>query len=331
MFNYKTDLKGGKAFGRDTLKVSVKLELFKRRYGLFSKSMGNAFIPFSGLQGMITYDGVSDMIYKGEAVHIHYKLEVKRLIEKKITIKQYVLERKFPLFDIKKSEEMPSNLLPPSPQTQAQPAEKPQASKPQPPKEEPIKAQPVKVEPKNSKPQPMDEEEPAAPQEASSGLSHPLAGDLKILPKAEYTAYLGQLKAVKPAIEKQGLKMDNLVYFEKSSFSCKFLTIYIERLEKQQEDFINGKTVDTESVNKCRDLILELTKRKGQIERNVESGKLQPSEYQECLKNEFDGLLGEAKFVKKFVKNPHVLKFLFAKAQIVDSEIKELDEFLKNA
>lgn len=287
--------------------------------------MGNAYIPFTGLQGMITYEGVADMIYKGQPLHIHYRLELKRMIDKKLSIKQHVLEKKYQVFDIKKSEEMPSNLLPPSPQ-QTRPVEEPKQAKSQVSKEDSVQTQSVKVAPK--KQEPMDEEAPAP--QPSSGLSHPLAGDLKILPKAEFMGYLGQLKPVKPAIEKQGIEMSNLVNFEKSSFSCKYLTIYLEELEKQMEGFINAKTLDNDSINKCKDIINELTKRKGQIERNVGSGKLQPSEYKDVLQNEFDSLLGEAKFVKKFVKNQLVFKFLFAKAQIVDSEIKELEEFLKN-
>lgn len=281
----------------------------------------------ANLRGRLSFESSAKTTYNGKPLELRYKLELRRYVDKKVSIKQFVLERKFPRFDITRSEEIPSNLAPLS--AQVQPTAKLQPSKPQLPREDPVKPQPIKEVPETPKLSAMEEEELAPPQVASSGISHPLAGDLKILPKAEFTTYLGQLKAVKPAIEKQGLEMNNLINFEKTSFSCKFLTIYLERLEKQQEDFINGKTVDTESVKKCRDLINELTKRNGQIERNLQSGKLQASEYKDVLQNEFEGLLGEAKFVKKFVKNQQVFKFLYAKAQIIDSEIKELEEYLK--
>lgn len=328
MFNHKADLKGGKALSRDALKVSVKLELFKRRYGLFSKSMGNAYIPFTGLQGVLSYEGTSDMIYKGEAVHIHYRLELKRYLDKKLTIKQHFIEKKYQVFDIKKSEELPSNLYPPEPQQQRS---EPVAQAPRPKAEptEELKAQPVKVAPKKPVEEDMEEEPPkAAP---SSGLSHPLAGDIKVMNKTDLVAYMGQLKTAKPAIEKQGMDIKELLDFEKTSFSVKFLTIYLEQLEKQQESLINGKTVDSETLKKCSDLLLDLTKRKGQVERSIQSGKLTPAEYKDCIQNEFDGLLSQAKFVKKFVKNTSVFKFMYAKAQIMDSEIKELEEFLKSA
>lgn len=272
------------------------------------------------------------MFYKGSPIHIHYKLEIRRYIEKKLMVKQYKLEKRYPVFDIKKSEEMPSNLLPPSPQNTNSTSRPVEESKPQPSKqpapENPKTSAPSK--PQQPKEEAMDEEEPKQAQASSSGITHPLAKDVRVLSKAGFAEYLGQLKTAKPAAEKAGIEIKDLIEFEKTSFSVKYLTIYLEELEKQQEEFINGKTVDTESVNKCRDLMLELTKRKGQVERNVSSGKLTPDEYLEVLKNEFDNLLSQAKFVKKYVKNTHVFKFMFAKAQIMDSEIKELEEFLKN-
>ena len=266
------------------------------------------------------------MFYKVDTVHIHFKLELKRYLEKKVAVKQFKLEKRYPYFDIKKSEEMTSNLIaqsPPAPKA----AEEPRKSKMA---EEPAKqSHAVKVAPKQQ--EEMDEETPEPKAEASSGVSHPLAGDIKVLSKAEFTQYLGQLKVAKAAAEKLGLELKDLVDFEKSSFSCKFLTIYLDQLEIQQAAIINAKTLDSEAVSKCKDLMLELTKRKGQLERNIGSGKLSPPEYLEVLKNEFDGLFAQAKFIKKFVKNTTVFKFMFAKAQIIDSEIKELEDFIKNS
>lgn len=71
-FNHRADLKGGKALGRDALKISIRLELFKKRYALFNKSMGEAYIPLAGLQGVLSYEGVTDMMYKGTPVHTHH-------------------------------------------------------------------------------------------------------------------------------------------------------------------------------------------------------------------------------------------------------------------
>ena len=331
-FNHRADLKGGKAFGRDALKVSVRLELFKKRYALFTKSMGEAFIPLSGLQGVLSYEGVTDMMYKGIPVHIHYRLEVRRHIDKKITIKQYKIEKKYPVFDIKKSEEMPSNLLAQAPQPAPGPApktqEQPQQTKP---KAEPVRkvTDPGPVKAAAKKQEPMDEEIPT--ENESSGVTHPLAGDLKILSKDEFTEYLNQLKAAKPLAEKQGIEIKDLVAFDNISFSVKYLTIYIDQLTKQQEDFINAKTLDSAMVAKCRELINALNKRKGQMNRNMQSGKLTPDEYLNVLQNEFDGLVAQAKFVKKATKNQRVFKFIFAKVQIIDSEIKELEEYIKQS
>ena len=311
--------------------MSIKLELFKKRYALFYKSIGNAYIVLSKLQGTLSYQGVSDMLYKGNAIHIHYKLELRRYVDRKVTIKQIDIIKKYPLFDIKKSEELPSNLLP-LPTTTSRLAENTSKISTQQSQvvnvreannEEGVKHQPKKQS------QMVEEHQPQL--EESSGITHPLSVDLKILPKADFTQYLGQLKATKSIIDKQGIDIKELVEYDKISFSCKFLTIYGEQLPKQQEDFINAKVVDNESVVKCKELIVELFKRKGQMERNIGSGKLPPDEYHSVLKNEFDSMLKKAKFVKKVVKNDHVFKFMYAKVQIIDSEIKELEEFLKSS
>lgn len=285
--------------------------------------MGSAHIPLNSLQGLITYEGQTKMDYKGKDVIIHYKLEVKRPIERKVIIKQYKLERTYKLFDIKKSEEMKSQLLPPS-EIKHQPQET-QAPK-QTSKVQEQQVNSVNVKPKHeSEPEVQVPEEPKEPK-----ISHQMSKDLKALGTAEFTQYLGQLKAAKPLAEKQGIELPKLVEYDKDSFSCKFMAIYISELEDQQEKFIEKQPSDMKAAEKCKNIFLALSKKKAQIERNIQGGKLTPDVYLGCLKNEYDEAFQLAKFVKKCVKNNVVFAFLFAKCQILDGEIKELEEFLKN-
>lgn len=61
-------LQSGKTLGREFLKSSAKIELIKRKYGLFSKSVGQTYIPMAKLQGLITAEGKADVVYKGKPI-----------------------------------------------------------------------------------------------------------------------------------------------------------------------------------------------------------------------------------------------------------------------
>ena len=312
------------------VKASIKLDLNKRIYALFSKPVGSVIIPLLNLQGVLSYEGVITSPYKNEKINIHYKLDLKRYIDRKLTIKQYRVDKKYNVFDIKKSDEMNSHLNPKDESPPSMPTEtKTSKEVSRMDEDKPVQPQQVRVRPaKNQEP---EIEEPKQSAQEESNINHPLAKDLLVLGKAEFTEYLGQLKAAKPAADKQGIELKSLVGYDKDSFSCKFITLYTKELEKLQTAFVEAKVTDIESSDKCRDIMFALAKKQSQIERNIGAGKLTPDVYLGCLKTEFDGLVPMIKFVKKYVKNQKVLAHLFAKAQIIDGEIKELEEFINNS
>jgi hypothetical protein len=52
--------------------MSVKIEFYKKMF-LSSKFIGAAYIPFSKLQGLITVDGIADLPYKGQPIHLQVR------------------------------------------------------------------------------------------------------------------------------------------------------------------------------------------------------------------------------------------------------------------
>lgn len=161
------------------------------------------------------------------------------------------------------------------------------------------------------------------------GPTHPLSGDLQVLSKAQTDKYLMCLKQAQAAAEKEGVDMKSLTEFQKTSTSIQFLTIYCNELEKQQTKNIRGEG-GTEMAEKCRQLYMETFKKKSGLENGVQSGKYQLSDYYALIKMDYDKTLNMAKFCKKFTKDvPAVLKFLVAKVQIIDTEIKEIEAIMK--
>lgn len=49
----------------------MKVEFVKRKFALFSKPMGSAFLSFEKLSGCITAEGTTDLNYKGSPLHLH--------------------------------------------------------------------------------------------------------------------------------------------------------------------------------------------------------------------------------------------------------------------
>ena len=262
------------------------------------------------------------------------------MIEKVAKIKQYSIKKKYPLFNIKESESLPSLLDKYSsslssnqneqtvPVSQMHKSDTKTVSKTDSKQEQPKQSQ--------LKSNAMDEEDGVDPEddqhkaEDDQGPTHEKAIDLKILTKAEQTEYLGLLMKIKPIIQDQNLDIKKFIDYDKSSMSCKFLAIYCRELERQQETFITQKDRDVESSNKCKTLFLEFFKKKSSIEKLLQSGKNSPQEYMTMVSNEYSELMSIAKIIKK-IKLPKVFNFIIAKMQIIDSEIKELEEFLKSA
>ena len=269
------------------------------------------------------------------------------MIEKVAKIKQYSIKKKYPLFNIKESDNLPSLLdkysssLSSNQNEQTVPVSQMHKgdtktvsktdSKQEQPKQSQLKSNAMDeedgVDPEDDQQKSEDDQEKA---EDDQGPTHEKAIDLKVLTKAEQTEYLGLLMKIKPIIQDQNLDIKKVIDYDKSSMSCKFLSIYCRELERQQETFITQKDRDVESSNKCKTLFLEFFKKKSSIEKLLQSGKNSPQEYMTMVSNEYSELISIAKIIKK-IKLPKVFNFIIAKMQIIDSEIKELEEFLKSA
>lgn len=251
------------------------------------------------------------------------------MLDRKIVIKQFVLEKIYKAFNINLSEEMRSHLAPKE-VLEPEPQKKPMQT---------VSELPQKVEPVNVKPPPKsnidvnpraadpDVEEP--PQRPTGGSGHPQGRDLQILSKKELTAYMAQLKEVKASIPPD-VDIKDLLEYEKNTFSIQYMTIFLEELARQAAEIEKSDQPDMDAAKKCADLDIELTKKKGQIERGMGSGKLTPEDYMNTLNAEYSRVVGVAKFIKKSVKNPKVTKFVLARLKILDGEIKELEEFMKS-
>ena len=252
------------------------------------------------------------------------------MLDRKIVIKQFVLEKLYKAFNINLSEEMRSHLAPkelPAPEPERIPT-KTVSDLPQ--KTEPVNVKPppksnINVKPKE--PEPEAEVEP--PKQPTGGSSHPQGRDLQILGKKEQTAYLAQLKEAKASIP-QDVDIKDLVEYEKNTFSIQYMTIFLEELARQAAEIENMDQPDMDAAKKCADLDIELTKKKAQIERGMGSGKLTPEDYMNTLNTEYSRVVAVAKFIKKSIKNPKVTKFVLARLKILDGEIKELEEFMKS-
>ena len=250
------------------------------------------------------------------------------MLDRKIVIKQFVLEKLYKAFNINLSEELRSHLAPKEtldPEPQKRPTQT-TSELPQKPDSVPVKPPPkssIEVNPKNE--EPADE----PPQQSASGSNHPQGKDLQILSKKEQTAYLAQLKEAKASIP-QDVDIKDLVEYEKNTFSIQYMTIFMQELSRQAADIEKMDQPDMDAAKKCGDLDIEFTKKKGQIERGMGSGKLTPQDYMDTLNVEYTRVLGVAKFLKKSVKNPKVTKFVLARLKILDEEIKELEEFMKS-
>jgi hypothetical protein len=249
------------------------------------------------------------------------------MLDRKIVIKQFVLEKLYKAFNINLSEEMRSHLLPKEP-----PAEEPPKKPAQTVSELPQRTDPVNVRPPpksnidmSSKESEMEE----PPQQSVSGSGHPLGKDLQILSKKEQAVYLGQLKEVKASIP-QEVDIKDLIDYEKNTFSIQYMTVFLQELARQAAEIEGMDQIDMDAAKKCSDLDIELTKKKGQIERGMAAGKLTPEDYMNTLNAEYTRVVGVAKFIKKSIKSPKVTKFVFARLKILDAEIKELEEFMKS-
>ena len=347
--------------------------------------MGEVSVPLSDLKGIISLEKSGEVAYENSAIQIVYKLDLRKSLERSAVVKQYTIDQRYPLLDLKKSEDLPSCVRPSAAKTpmeffdssmsqnmdfskkrlseQVYRSETQidsssleaarRASLNDPPnrfqkdksiaknekshinqKMEETKAKketPGKIVPPNVDEEIIEEEDEIIPPQGNekTATSHPQEDQLIILTKTEFTEFMVKLKAAKAEADKQSIDLKKLIEFEKLSFSTMFLTVYQQALEKQQEAMINAKTVDSEGLAKCKAIVTEVAKRLGQITRNVESGKLSPEEYLGVLKSEFDELMTHIKFIKKIVKVQKVLKFLLAKANIMNEEIKELEDFLK--
>lgn len=257
-----------------------------------------------------------------------FKLDLRRMLDRKIVIKQFIIEKMFKAFNIKNSDEMRSNLVPAPPPSSAQSEE--QARKTNVSVEEPEgkvkQASQVQVRPRN------DSQNNSGPQggegKTSGGSSNPPNHDLQILSKKERTEYMVLLKQTKSQIPQGEIEIQDLLDYDKTTFSVQFITSYLPVINRQSDYFSENE--DTESYQKCLDLDVELSKKKAQIERGMGAGKLTPEDYMNTLRAEYTKTINLAKFVKKVVKHPKVTKFLLAKLKIVDLEIKELEEFMKS-
>lgn len=65
------DFKSPDGISKDLGNHSLKLEIFKRKFGVFSKSIGTAYIPFKNLEGSNSYEGKVETSYKEDAMFIH--------------------------------------------------------------------------------------------------------------------------------------------------------------------------------------------------------------------------------------------------------------------
>lgn len=59
---------------KDLLNGSIKVDFYKRKFQLFSKFCGSAFIPLKCLQGNLSATGTAVSPYKGEDMHLHVEL-----------------------------------------------------------------------------------------------------------------------------------------------------------------------------------------------------------------------------------------------------------------
>ena len=216
-------------------------------------------------------------------------------------------------------------------------------SNPQPPKhmDEEVEEEPAAKKPtgagKPKKPASDDEmgmdEEPVQQKPAKAayeGPTHPLEKDLVILSQEEFTQYLGLLKVAKPKIEQAEIAVPDMVNYDKDSMSLDFLGIAIHMIEPQAAAFVNQNNSDMAAAKRCNDNILAMEKKKNQMMRGLESQKITLQDYKGVLKREFDKFFKIATFMKKNLKFPKVQKFIIARVQIIDTEMKTVDEALKN-
>lgn len=180
----------------------------------------------------------------------------------------------------------------------------------------------------------MEEEEeeealqPAPKKQAYDGPTHPLSKDLVCLSSQELMSFAELIKANKTTVEGAGVEPQDLLNFEKTSMSVKFITIYLHEIEPQMEAFFNARPSDMNAYKKLQSIDLELSKKKSQLMSFFESGKLEPAGYLNLIDTEYSKTISLAKIAKK-LKASKILKFLFAKAKIIDSEVQETKEYLK--
>jgi hypothetical protein len=261
-------------------------------------------------------------------VFIQYKIEVKRPIERKVIIKQYQLVKKYPNFDINHAKEMPSNLdtpanVPPPEQAHQQPAQK-QAPPPQPAPVSTQRTTDVRARAASPKLEnPVQKKEVAPPAPSTS----PSTDELEILSKKELKEHWGEVQKLQKKIDEEKVDLGMLMHFEKAEFSCQYMEILESILPVQADVFVNTKN-DFNSSQRCSELEIDAAKKKNQLQKMLESGKVSIADYYGGVDKELGKLLAAAKFVKTNMNNPKVLKFMMGRAKIVSKEAKELKEMI---
>jgi hypothetical protein len=63
-----------KTLGKDLMKMSIKIEFWKKLPFFRTKTVGSIMIPLHNLQGIISYDGTVEHMYKGSPLVLHVEL-----------------------------------------------------------------------------------------------------------------------------------------------------------------------------------------------------------------------------------------------------------------
>ena len=106
-FNWKVDLTGDTVIGNDVLSQVIKLELFEKKYCFTSSSVGTATIPLTLLKGVLSVEDTVTFARQSETVTVHYRLDIKCHVDQKVSIKQFTVEKIYPIYDIRQSDEVP--------------------------------------------------------------------------------------------------------------------------------------------------------------------------------------------------------------------------------